>query len=102
MALQKHHDFAHDFLVRPGFQNALVAFSSNAVHFQQALGMIFNDIKDLGAERIDQPFGKTGSNAGHQSRPEVAPHALHTGGFAETQLVRFQLPSKFWVLNPLT
>src|SRR5208337_1376945 len=61
--VQKDHDLANDFLLRPGDDNALGSARADAVDLAQALRRSLDDIEDLVGERLNEPLGIDGADA---------------------------------------
>ena len=73
MAVQKHHDLAHDFLLGPGRDHTGGALGADAVEFLQALRGLRDDVEHLGAEGLHQFAGKVRADAfDHARTPNTA------------------------------
>ena len=71
MGLQKHHDLAHDLLLRPGAGHPLPALGPDALQLQQTFGLLLDDVEDLLAEGADQLAGEMRADALDHARAQV-------------------------------
>ena len=100
MRMQKDHDLADDFLLGPGGNDALGAARADAVDLAQALRRTLDDIEDLVAERLNEPFGIDGADAADHARGEVFLHALDRGRLRGFQELRPELQPVRAVILP--
>ena len=100
MAMQKHHDLAHDFLLGPGGDHAGGALGADAVEFLQALRRLRDDVEDLGAEGLHQFAGKVRADAFDHAGAEVSLDAFQRGGGHDAQLRGLELQAMGAVGDP--
>ena len=100
MRMQKDHDLTDDFLLRPGGDDALGAARADAVDLAQAPRRTLDDIEDLVAERLNEPFGIDRADASDHARGEVFLHALDRGRLRGFQELRPELQPVRAVILP--
>jgi hypothetical protein len=65
MGLQKHHDLAHDLLLRPSLGHPFLALGADALQREQALRLPVDDVEDLLAKGGDQLAREVRADAPH-------------------------------------
>ena len=100
MGLQKYHDLAHDLLLRPGAGHPFLALGSDALQFQQSLGLLLDDVEDLLAESADQLAGEMRADALDHARAQVLLDAFKCRGRDDPQLLGLELQAVLAVVGP--
>ena len=99
-ALQEDHDLLDGLLLGPRVLDARAAFRAEAGNFDQAVGLIVDDVHDVGAEVADHPFGHDRADALDQARPQVPADALLGGGQDGRVGVDLELPAELEMGSP--
>src|SRR5262245_12957767 len=84
MRVQEDHDLPDDFLGLPRLDHSLFAFGANPIELSQPFGRLFNNVKDLFPEGLDQLFGKVRANTFDHPRAEILLNAFEGTGWDDS------------------
>jgi hypothetical protein len=101
VAVQEHHDLAHDLLFRPRVPDALGAHRADALDLTQPLGRLLDDVEHLLAKRAHQLLRIHRPDATDHSRAEVALDAFDRSRRRNPQELRPELLPVGAIVHPL-
>jgi hypothetical protein len=99
-ALQEDHDLLDGLLLGPRVLDAGAAFRAEAGDFDEAAGLVVDDVHDAGAEVADHPFGHDRADALDQAGSQVPADALLGGGQHGRVGLDIELPAVLEVGTP--
>ena len=101
VAMQEHHDLAHDLLLGPGVGDPLRPHLPDAGHLAQPFRLGLDDIEHLLAERPHQLAGIDRADAPDHARAEILLDALDRGRLGGANEARLELLAMGAVVDPL-
>ena len=101
MAVQEHHDLAHDLLLGPGVGDALGAHRADARHLAQPVGRRLDDVEHLLAEGPHQLLGVDRADAADHAGAEILLDAVDRGRGRGAQEPRLELLAMGAVVDPV-
>src|SRR5262249_28112274 len=100
MGVEEDHNLPNDFLLGPRCQHARLAFGPNAVEFEQALGLLLDDVEHRFPEGLHQFAGKVGPDAFDHARAQILLDPLRGARRHDGDGPRLELPPVGAVLHP--
>ncbi len=99
-ALQEDHDLLDGLLLGPRVLDARAALRAEAGNLDEAVGLVVDDVHDVGAEVADHPLGHDRADALDQAGPQVPADALLGRGQDGRVGVDLELPAVLQVGRP--
>jgi hypothetical protein len=101
VGVQEDHDLADDFLLRPGFIDALAALGADASYVLQPGGLLLDDVENLLAELLHELLGVYRANALDHAAAQILLDALLRRRCGAVEHVGAELEAKLFVLDPV-